>query len=512
MNNEELVKEAESKIDVKSLVEEALTKTEKLLTDGFIKEAEVLIKQLLRVDDQNVPALQLHALICHKNREYTNAISILNKAIKIDENNAQTYNNISLCYLHNNQIEFAKTNIAKAIELEPLNCNFLCNYGLIQKASGDNVQAIETFQKALELNQTDSKIWESIGSSYGQEKEYDKAIFYFKKALEIDTNDLGAHVNLAYAYHLTGQWEKAWDEYEYRLDYWNSQGRNSGRFLQTYRREKKWDGKSDLTNKKFVIYCEQGFGDMIQFVRFVPELKKLGADVYIDTPEPLITLFSNFAKTRTIIDDNYDYNCSILSLPYFLNRKTPDKFMSSPYVHVDQKFDMTDYKSTFNVGICWAGSPGHPNDGNRSCHLSNFRELSKIKGVKLFSLQKEAGKRVYTSMPGVSIDLTNDCEDIKMVDMSVFMTDYIETAKIINSLDLVITVDTSLLHLAGAMGKKTYALIANNPDWRWTSEGNSTVWYENVELFRQENTHGIWTEVFNKVTEKVKNESILQNK
>lgn len=512
MNNEELIREIESKIDIKNLIEQGLKKTELLLTGGFIREAEILIKQLLRVDPENISGLQLHALILHKDRNYNEAISLLKKAIKIAPDNAQNYNNIALCYLHNNETELSEANIIKAIELEPENCNFLCNYGLIQKASGNNTKALETFYKALELNQLDSKIWESIGSSYGQEKEYEKAIFFFNKALEINKDDLGAHVNLAYAYHLTGQWEKAWDEYEYRLEYWNSQGRNSGRFLETYKKEKKWDGKSDLTNKKFVIYCEQGFGDMIQFVRFVPELKKLGADVYIDTPEPLISIFSDFAKIRTIIDNNYDYNCSILSLPYLLNRKTPDKFMPESYIHVVDKFDMTDYKSTYNIGICWAGSPGHPNDGNRSCHLSNFRELSNLEGVKLFSLQKEAGKRVYTSMPDVFIDLTNDCEDIKMVDMSVFMTDYKETAKIINSLDLIITVDTSLLHLSGAMGAKTYGLIAHNPDWRWTSEGNKTVWYDNVELFRQENKNGSWQDVFKKVVEKVKNENLLQNK
>lgn len=509
MNNSELAKQLESKIDIKKLIEDALKKIETLLIDGFIKEAEVLVKQLLRVDEKNTAALQLYGLIHQKNNNYKDAISILKKAIKLDNNNSQNYNNIALCYMHDNEMTLAKESILKAIDLNPLDGNYFCNYGLIQRASGNNLDSIEIYKKALELNENDSRAWESIGSAFGQEKRYDEAIFHFNKALEINPEDLGSHVNLAYAYHLTGQWEKAWNEYEYRLEYWHAAGRNPGRFLNLYKKEKNWDGKANLEGKKIVIYCEQGFGDMIQFVRFVPKLKELGADVYIDTPDPLVSIFSDFAKIRqTYSPDGYDYHCSILSLPYLLNMKTSDKFMSEPYIFIDEKLDMSDYKDTFNIGICWAGNPGHPNDGNRSCHLSNFRELSKIKGVKLFSLQKEVGRRVYANMPSVEIDLINGCEDINMIDMSVLMTDYKETGKIINSLDLIITVDTSLLHLAGAIGKKTYALIAHNPDWRWTSEGDKTVWYNSVELFRQKEPQN-WKDVFNCIEEKIKNENLL---
>lgn len=509
MNNSELAKELESKIDVKQLIENALKKVETLLLDGFIKEAEVIVKQLLRVDADNTAAMQLYGLIHQKNNNFKDAISILNKAIKFDDTNSQNYNNIALCYMHDHEMDQAKESILKAIELNPLDHNYLCNYGLIQRASGNNLDSIDVYKKAIELNDSDPRVWESMGSALGQEKRYDEAIVCFEKSLSLNPKDLGAHVNLAYAYHLTGQWEKAWGEYEYRLEYWHSAGRNPGRFLNLYKKEKNWDGQASLINKKIVIYCEQGIGDMIQFVRFIPKLKELGADVYIDTPSSLVSVFSNFATTiQSNSSEGYDYHCSILSLPYLLNMKTPDKFLPEPYVFIDEKVDMSDYQDTFNIGICWAGNPGHPNDGNRSCHLSNFRELAKLEGVKLFSLQKELGKRIYTSMPGLEIDLINGCEDINMIDVSEFMIDYKETGKILNGLDLVITVDTSLLHLSGAMGIKTYALIAHNPDWRWTSEGENTVWYNSVELFRQKEP-GNWQDVFDRIKEKVKHESLL---
>lgn len=511
MSNDNLARVLESKIDLEELKNNAIKKIEELFTSGFVKEAELIAKQLLVVDPENQAGLQLYGIILSRSRQYKDAVELFEKAISLNNKNSENYNNLALCYMHLNDFTKAISNIENAISIKK-SIDYIANYAMIKRASGDNLKAIDIYQSALQIDENNHKILQCLGSCYGQEKRYDEAIVCFKKALDINPEFLDAHVDLAYAYHLTGQWDKAWDEYEYRLEYWHSAGRNPGRFLSMYKKEKNWDGKASLKDKKIVLYCEQGFGDMIQFIRFAPKLKELGAEVLIDAPDPLKSLFSNFGIVRQgYSPDGYDYHCSVLSLPYLLNMKTPDKFLSSQYIFNDSKLDMTDYKNTYNIGICWAGNPGHPNDGNRSCHLSNFRCLSNIPGVKLFSLQKEAGKRVYVNMPDIEIDLSSGCEDMSIVDLSEFMVNYEATCALINSLDLIITVDTSLLHLAGAMGKNTFALIPNNPDWRWTSEGDKTVWYDNVTLFRQEYP-GDWTHVLEKIGNKIKNESILQNK
>jgi ADP-heptose:LPS heptosyltransferase len=133
-----------------------------------------------------------------------------------------------------------------------------------------------------------------------------------------------------------------------------------------------------------------------------------------------------------------------------------------------------------------------------------------IPNVKLFSLQKEKGKRIYTAAPGLEIDFTEGCEDMKVVDLSEYLTDFSATASVIQSMDLVVSVDTSVLHLAGAMGKPVFGLIAYNPDWRWTAEGEDTIWYSSATLFRQE-TPGDWEGVFQKVKERI-NENLLSHK
>jgi tetratricopeptide (TPR) repeat protein len=467
---------------------------------------ELVVNQLLIVDPKNIKGLQLKGLIEYKKGNYQDSISYVNKVIKLDPDNSENYNNIALAYLHSGQQLKAFECCSKALELNDNNFNYICNLALILRSLNKNEDALKYYNKALSLDSNNPMVWESIGSIYGQEKKYDLAIECFLKAIEKNSSFLDSRIDLAYAYHLTGQWEKAWNEYEYRIPYWREQGRGPGAFLNFYKAEKAWNGKDDLNNKVVVVFCEQGHGDLIQFLRFIPELKAKGCKVIVETSENTFSIVNKFAdEVRTYFNTvEYDYHCSILSLPYLLNLKTPDKFKSDkPYILVDEIYDMSNYKDTFNIGICWAGNPGHPNDALRSCHLSNFRELSKIPKVKLFSLQKDLSKRIYANMPNLEIDLADNCQDLNIVDTSELMSDFESTAKLIKSLDLVITVDTSVLHLSGAVGAKTFGLIALNPDWRWTSQGSTNVWYDSVELIRQKDFNN-WDSVFEEICDKVR--------
>jgi len=497
-------------IDYNKLLESAINKTEELLKGGFIIEAEIIAKQILIVDPDNLPALQLQGLILFRNRKYKEAIEIINRAIKLDDSNAENHNNIALCYLHSGQSEIALTHIAKAKRLSPENFNFMNNAGLILRSMGHLSEAISNFKLAIKTEPNNSRSWENLGSLYGQKKMLAEATDCFNKAIELDPTNLGAHVDLAYAYHLNGNWEEAWVEYEARLEYWYKEGRNPGKFYDIYKPDKKWDGKASLEGKKLVVYCEQGNGDMIQFVRFVPLLVKLGAAVIIDTPQELVALFDGFGTIRTNYNDGleYDYHCSILSLPFLLKLSKEQLNAKEPYLEVESNEFPEEYNEFFKIGIVWAGNPGHPNDANRSVYLSNFKSIAQLSGVKLFSFQKELGKRVYAHSD-VQIDLTENCEDMRLVDLSVSMADFKATANLLSHMDLLITVDTSVLHLAGAIGKETYALIPYNPDWRWGISGSDNVWYPTVTLFRQEEP-GDWASVFSTIESKVND--LLQNK
>ncbi len=488
----------------------AIDKIIKCLKEDETNMAAAVAKQLLKVDPENAQGLQLYSATLFGMNKFSEGIEVANKAILLDPSNAENHNNIALCYSHSGDFEKAIFHIEKAISLKD-DINFLNNKGLIlgeEKAD----EAINCFELALKKDSQNSRAWLNLANTHGQTNQIDDAIKCFKECLEIEPENLVAHMNLGYAYHLNEDWEKAWPQYEWRLPYWRKWYPDRFKRLVP---DKAWNGKDSLVGKKIVLYCEEGSGDMIHFIRFAPKLRELGGEVIIETSKDLLPLLEDFGTVvtreneidlgedfRTVVtkEDDYDYHCSALSLPYFLNLIYPHQFMKQPYIFPKGAFpcDFEGYKDFFKIGIAWAGNPGHANDTKRSAHLKNFEEISKLPGVKLFNFQKELGKRVYLLGGKKEIDLAEGYEGKKIVDLSGYMNNYRDTVEMLDHMDLVITVDTCVLHLAGAMGKETWGLIPCSPDWRWGLNRNDSNWYSSVTLFRQEKL-GDWPGVFSRV-------------
>ena len=492
-----------SNINLKDLINEGLKRIEELIKEEKIDEAEIFFKQVVKLAPTSEKAQQLHMIILYVQKKYTQLIEIISNLILKEPNNADHYNNLGLCYMKMNQIDKSIEVQMKAVELNPESCIYLNNLALSLRANNRLNECVNLFKKSLEIKPTNSKTLLGLGLVYGQLKEIDRAIDCFLKVVQKKPEKIEAYVELGYSYFLLGEWNKAWPYYEYRLEHWSKTNIAAGKFIGLFAKEKRWNGIDSLEGKKIIVYCEQGIGDFIHFIRFVPRLKELGAEVYIVTQENLVSLFEGYGQ---IITDEkfplYDYHCSVISLPCLLNISVEHFKNNIPYFSINDKFDMMKYKNNFKIGIVWAGNPAHPNDSVRSCYLSQFKKISNIETVKLFSLQKDVRKRTYTTISDAIIDFSEGAEDMKVVDMSEYMTDFKETAKIIQAMDLIITVDTSVLHLAGALNKETWALIPFNPDWRWTLKGDKTVWYDSVTLFRQEEPKN-WNPVFAKIESKL---------
>lgn len=235
-------------------------------------------------------------------------------------------------------------------------------------------------------------------------------------------------------------------------------------YRHVYSFSKHWNGKDCLENKTVIVYCEQGYGDIIQFLRYINPLKELGCEVILHIPTalfPLLKGISYFDKQSSVLP-KHDYHILSLSLPFLLDIK---EISSEPYIEYDKKADLSDFKGT-KIGIAWEGSLDHPKNVDRCCPLKYFKILLED-DVTFFMLQNKINVPV---------------DDVDLPIYSIPINDFGDTASLINAVDFVVTVDTSILHLAGALGKRTYGILGTDPDPRW-SVGN---WYNTVTLLQGE--------------------------
>ena len=500
--------------------------------------AEVILKQALKCDPENNSALQLLGLCKHRMGQNAEAVEIIQTVLDLDPDNADNWNNLGLSYGGLGNSKKAIESINKAIELNPEQFLFKNNLALQYRGLGDYDKAIYYMREAIATKEQ-AQLWLNLGGIYGELKNIDEAKKCFENALKIDPKYPAAYVDMAFTYHLLGDWKKGFAAYEWRFWYYPQMRY----YHNTYDMSKLWNGKDDLSGKRVLIYGEQGLGDIIQFVRYAKDLKKLGAYVIIHCPPSLDSIVRRIegvdeTTNRDIVNDkgekfpDYDFQFSMMSFPYLLDLQG---ISGEPYIKPSTMGFLDhmkkEYGNTFNIGIVWAGSPAHPHDKKRSIPLKFFKGIHDMPNVKLFSLQIESAKRQYgvtyrnvkedvTDPKNTSfekfqpengvVDYNEDCGDMKLVDLTKMIQSFDDTATILAGLDLLICCDTATAHMAGAMGVPVWNVTAFNPDWRWTLEGETTKWYDSMKIYRQENKDD-WAGVFKKI-EKDLHEVILQNK
>lgn len=261
-------------------------------------------------------------------------------------------------------------------------------------------------------------------------------------------------------------------------------------YRELYKDSTKWDGESDLTGKRVIVYAEQGYGDIIQFARYIPMLKAQGCEVFFHCPESLHSLFlenlegvDGCIKKRIDDDDDtipeipqHDYHIPSMSLPFALG--TPEADV--PYIFMrNGEHGVSEFDDHFKIGIAWEGNPKHSNNDERSCPLGVFKKLYEMDHTKFFMIQQKVQNE----------KLIVGCENWEILGTE--LPDFKATAKLIISMDLVISVDTSAMHLAGALGKRTFCLLSYNHDPRWDVEIN---WYPKTRFITQKFA-GDWTGV-----------------
>ncbi|CAE7860296.1 flbA [Symbiodinium microadriaticum] len=433
--------------------------------------------------------------------KHAEAVEIFQVVLEFEPDNPDAHNNIALAYgcleLHKRGVE----HLERANELKPDNYLFMNNLALQYRCLGRYEEGIDTLKKACKLH-CEPEMLCNLGGIFAELKDYEGAMKFYNAAKEIDPDNSTANVDLACTNFLMGNMQEGFDLYEWRFRHYNQ----LQYYLKAYDQDKLWNGEDSLEGKRLLIYAEQGMGDCIQFARWFPELKERGAHIILHCSQVLKPVMERLESVdeiliRDIVNGKgdefpeYDYQCCTMSLPHLLKSY---EFSGEPYIEpTTEKFKdfvQKEHPNTINVGVSWAGNPAHPNDKLRSIPLKEFWPLHNTDGVKLFNLQVDMRKRSYRSLNGV-IDLTEECDDMNLIDMTNMIQTLEDTCTILAGLDLVITCDTALAHIAGAMGIPCWVILQYNPDWRWQREGETTEWYDSVRLFRQPK-RGDWTSVF----------------
>ncbi|MEG3620196.1 tetratricopeptide repeat protein [Magnetovibrio sp. PR-2] len=427
--------------------------------------------------DPNHPKALINCGVHYKDMgRFDKAGELHQRFIDNDPDNPEGHNNLGADLLLEKRFEEAISEFATAVACDPLCADGLNNMGcaLIELERFD--EAVTIFNTAINMAPEDPVPYSSLSSMLADQNKFDEAIEILNKSLRIKHDFGDGHLNLGVLKLTRGEWEDGWKHYS-----WRRAGTTKTLYGRNYPCPL-WDG-SPFEDQTLFIYPEQGNGDFLQFLRFIPDVAKRGgkiilevppafADLDIDLPEGVETVSTEGAELQI------NLHASIMDLPWMLGLNSEDQLKAEPYISVPQNVqeqwaERLSGTTGLRVGLVWAGNPNHKRDKHRSIDPKMFAPLSEVEGVTLYSFQVGAMQDQFAEIG----------EDV--VDLSPHFTDYAQTAGALSQMDLLISVDTSVVHLAGAMGIPTWALIAFVPDWRWMFDREDSPWYPKTRIFRQ---------------------------
>lgn len=461
-----------------------------------LRDAEILCRQILEKEPDNPDANHFLGIIAWEVGELEIAKNLIGKAIELNPDNSSCYLNMGNVYQKEKKYSESLIWYEKALGFGYAEKHKLYNsIGVALTKLGRLDEAIENIKRAVELDSNYVEAYNNLGDAFKQSGQIDRALQYCEKAIDIFPEFVPARWNRSILWFLKGRFSEAWQEYEWR---WK-RPQTPVRKIDAGER---WEGQP-FQDKTLFVYEEQGMGDTIQFIRYLPYLKQFGGSIIFEVIPPLVRLVEQFkgydrlwvgiknVDTRPV--DRFDYHVPLLSLPGLFNTTVETIPAETPYLYADQTLSRIWKDRIGNVpglkaGIVWSGNPNHDNDNNRSLSLSCFRALGNMSGINLFSLQKDSYEK-WTDI---------DPETVIRTDLGKQISDFADTAAIIENLDLVISVDTAVVHLAGAMGKPVWTLLPFCPDWRWMLDREDTPWYPSMRLFRQPRP-GDWDSVISDV-------------
>lgn len=498
---------------------------------GDLHSAERLIKQAIASNPQQAQFWSNLSLVYQAQGRFDQALQSAQQALQIDPTYAKAHNNLGIFYKERAQLQQAEQHFLRAVELDATQPQMLSNLGMAQKDLGKLDEAERNLRRALALQPQFAEAYNHLGLILKEADRLPEAQQAFKQALALKPqyadayNNLGslfchigameqaqqalqqalalrpdyapAHQNLGFVDLLCGRFASGWREYDYRIQVQQASLLDCRKLPYP-----PWQGQS-LQGRRLLLVREQGLGDQIQFIRYAHLLQQQGAQVDVVASPELHTLLRSAPGVTQIFaalpdaQQTYDYWSYLLSVPRWLATDLSNIPAPIPYLNV---LSVAPQRVAYwrqrlhnvangrrKIGIVWAGNPHHKNDRFRSLRLALLQSCFTSDAI-WFSLQKggDAALPTIEEVEKTAVEKSKQQNAPLLVGLGTELHDFVETAAVLENLDLLITVDTSVAHLAGALGRPTWVLLPANPDWRWLLERNDSPWYPSMYLFRQE--------------------------
>jgi Flp pilus assembly protein TadD len=446
---------------------------------GDLNSAQRTYEQILRVHPAHADAVHLLGVIACQRREFVRGVEWVSRAISLSPNQSAYHNSLGNGLRGLNKLTEAISAYRRAFELDSKNLQALNNLAVALDDAGQIDESLTYFDRLIAVKSDVPEWHTNRGSALLNARQVEAAIASFRTALSLRPSFATAHAKLSAALLLSGNFSEGWGEAEwrFRVGLMTDPGIAGG--------NPRWDG-SPLQDRTLLIYAEQGFGDCIQFVRYAAMIPRDAGKVILQCEAPLKRLSSCVSGVDQVVTTDestppHDVQIPILSFPLVFQTDESSIPRRVPYILVDSQPSTNDRP---RVGLVWAGNPAHANDHRRSCPADEFNALAEVDGIEFFRLQFPA------SLPSPSA--------FQLIDQIAELQDFADTAALVSTLDLVISVDTAVAHLAGAMGKPVWILLPFAGEWRWMTGREDSPWYPTARLFRQ-SLPGDWAGVLQRV-------------
>ncbi len=457
---------------------------------GDFQAAEQMYQRVLQQQPQNADALQLLGLIALQQNQPISAIRLISRAIDARPDVPFFHRHLGDAYAAVHNFKNASDSYRRALQIDPDSAETHFSLAKLLAEQTHFDEAETHYRAAIELRPDFAEANNNLGVVLKHLGQFDASVACYERALAINADDAATHLHLASIRLAQGEFEIGWREYEWR---WKTHDFNPRGFAQPL-----WNG-SDLFGMTILVHAEQGLGDTLHFARYLKFVKERGGTVVFECQKPLVRLFNDVAGIDWLVPQGdalrpFDVHVPLLSLPRIFNTTLSTVPADVPYITADptliaQWDKQLEQHAGFRVGICWQGSPEWARDRFRSFPLSFLLPLAAIPGVTLVSLQKGHGVD--------QLDTANETD--RIVNLGAHLDEqsgpFMDTAAVMMNLDLVITCDSAIVHLAGALGVSVWLAAESSADWRWLRDRDDNPWYPTLRIFRQQ-TFGDWSNVF----------------